>query len=171
MAWQQKGIRAVIVMMSSMQDMEQTIQAQNDLRNDVVKLVLVAPERLQNDQFLHFLATLNIAFFAIDEAHCVSEWGHEFRADYRQLGLLKSHFPEVGIAAFTAMATTQVEKDIVNQLKFKRSDNIIRGKIYRDNLFISVQSRQGNGHQQLLDFLQNHAYEQDIIYTLSRKNT
>ncbi len=77
----------------------------------------------------------------------------------------------MGIAAFTAMTTTQVEKDIVNQLKFKRSDNIIRGKIYRDNLFISVQSRQGDGHQQLLGFLQNHAHEQGIIYTLSRKNT
>ncbi|CAB9539147.1 ATP-dependent DNA helicase RecQ [uncultured Gammaproteobacteria bacterium] len=164
-----KGIRSV--MMSSMQSMEEIRQAQNDLQNGAVKLVFVAPERLQNEQFLNFLTTLKIAFFAIDEAHCVSEWGHEFRADYRQLGLLKSRFPEVGIAAFTATATTQVEKDIVNQLQFSRSDNIIRGKIYRDNLFISVQSRQGNGHQQLLDFLKNHTNEQGIIYTLSRKNT
>ncbi|SMN12601.1 ATP-dependent DNA helicase RecQ [Bathymodiolus heckerae thiotrophic gill symbiont] len=164
-----KGVQAA--MMSSMQDMEEIIQAQNDLRNGAVKLVFVAPERLQNGQFLQFLSTLNIAFFAIDEAHCVSEWGHEFRADYRQLGILKSHFPEVGIAAFTATATTQVEKDIVNQLKFKQSNNIVRGKVYRHNLFISVQSRQGNGGQQLLDFLQNHQNEQGIIYTLSRKNT
>lgn len=164
-----KGVRSV--MMSSMQDRAQIIQAQNDLQKGVVKLVFVVPERLQNNQFLQFLTTLNIAFFAIDEAHCVSEWGHEFRADYRQLGLLKSHFPKVGIAAFTATATTQVEKDIVSQLKFKRRDNIIRGNIYRDNLFISVQPRQGNGRQQLLDFLQNHGREQGIIYTLSRKNT
>lgn len=164
-----KGVQAV--MMSSMQDMGEITQAQNNLRNGAVKLVFVAPERLQSNQFLQFLTTLNIAFFAVDEAHCVSEWGHEFRADYRQLGLLKSHFPEVGIAAFTATATTQVEKDIVNQLKFKQGDNIVRGKVYRHNLFISAQSRQGNGEQQLLDFLQNHQNEQGIIYTLSRKKT
>ncbi|WP_369177292.1 DNA helicase RecQ [Candidatus Thiodubiliella endoseptemdiera] len=163
-----KGIRAV--MMSSLQSHEENNQAEAGLKKGEIKFVFVAPERLQNSYFLQFLSTLNIAFFAVDEAHCVSEWGHEFRSDYRQLGLLKTHFPDIGVAAFTATATTQVEKDIVHQLQFKDS-NIIRGKIFRDNLFINVKPRQGNGQLQLMDFLQNHQNEQGIIYTLSRKNT
>lgn len=164
-----KGIRAV--MMSSMQDMEEIRQSENELRNGDIKFVFVAPERFQNEYFLQFLNSLNIAFFAVDEAHCVSEWGHEFRADYRKLGLLKNHFPNVGVAGFTATATRQVEKDIAHQLQFKDSNNIIRGNIFRDNLFINVKPRQGNGHSQLMDFLQEHQNEQGIIYTLSRKNT
>ena len=164
-----KGVDAV--MMSSMQNFSEITKTEAGLQNGAAKLVFIAPERLQNSQFLQFLSTIDIAFFVIDEAHCVSQWGHEFRADYRQLGLLKSHFPTIGIAAFTATATKQVEKDIVNQLQFKQNHNIIRGKVYRDNLFISVQSRQGNGQRQLLNFLENHKQEQGIIYTLSRKNT
>ena len=164
-----KGVDAV--MMSSMQNFSEITKTEAGLQNGAAKLVFITPERLQNSQFLQFLSTIDIAFFVIDEAHCVSQWGHEFRADYRQLGLLKSHFPTIGIAAFTATATKQVEKDIVNQLQFKQNDNIIRGKVYRDNLFISVQSRQGNGQRQLLNFLENHKQEQGIIYTLSRKNT
>ena len=164
-----KGVDAV--MMSSMQNFSEITKTEANLQNGAAKLVFITPERLQNSQFLQFLSTIDIAFFVIDEAHCVSQWGHEFRADYRQLGLLKSHFPTIGIAAFTATATKQVEKDIVNQLQFKQNHNIIRGKVYRDNLFISVQSRQGNGQRQLLNFLENHKQEQGIIYTLSRKNT
>jgi len=164
-----KGIRAV--MMSSLQSYEENNQAEIGLQNGEIKFVFVAPERLQNEYFLEFLSSLDIAFFAVDEAHCVSEWGHEFRADYRQLGLLKTHFPEIGVAGFTATATTQVEKDIVHQLQFKDKNNIIRGKVFRDNLFINVKPRQGNGHSQLMDFLQMHQNEQGIIYTLSRKNT
>ena len=164
-----KGVYAV--MMSSMQNFSEITKTEAGLQSGAAKLVFITPERLQNSQFLQFLSTIDIAFFVIDEAHCVSQWGHEFRADYRQLGLLKSHFPTIGIAAFTATATKQVEKDIVNQLQFKQNHNIIRGKVYRDNLFISVQSRQGNGQRQLLNFLENHQQEQGIIYTLSRKNT
>lgn len=164
-----KGVQSV--MMSSLQSSEENNQSEIDLKNGEIKFVFVAPERLQNEYFLQFLSSLDIAFFAVDEAHCVSEWGHEFRSDYRQLGLLKTRFPEVGVAGFTATATTQVEKDIVSQLQFKDTNNIVRGKIFRDNLFINVKPRQGNGHTQLLDFLQNHQNEQGIIYTLSRKNT
>lgn len=164
-----KGVDSV--MMSSLQSFEEIIEIENSLQDGSIKIVFVAPERLQNQQFLEFLTTLKIAFFAIDEAHCVSEWGHEFRSDYRQLGMLKTNFPDVGIAAFTATATTQVEKDIVSQLKFRQIDNIIRGSVYRDNLFISAIPRLGNGQQQLLKFLEKHQQEQGIIYTLSRKNT
>lgn len=163
-----KGIKAA--MMSSMQDFQELNTIEKQLREESIKIVFVAPERLQNQQFLQFLRSIKIAFFAIDEAHCVSEWGHEFRADYRQLGLLKTNFPSAGIAAFTATATSKVESDIVQQLQFSQA-NIVRGEIYRDNLFIHARSRIKNGRQQLLDFLANHQNEQGIIYTLSRKNT
>ena len=164
-----KGISAT--MLSSMQTAEEIRQRQHDLRNDLIKVCFIAPERLQNRQFLDFLSTLNLAFFAVDEAHCVSEWGHEFRADYRQLGKLKQHFPHTSVAAFTATATQRVQQDIVQQLQFNNPENVVRGPVYRDNLFINVQPREKNGYQQLLDFLQQHPNEQGIIYTLSRKNT
>lgn len=158
-------------MMSSMQSFDEINLIENQLQQGDISIVFVAPERLQNTQFLQFLTTINIAFFAIDEAHCVSEWGHEFRADYRQLGLLKETFPTVGIAAFTATATKQVEQDITHQLNFSKPDNVIRGRVYRENLLINAKTRIGNGQKQLLAFLQNHQNEQGIIYTLSRKNT
>ncbi|SMM99471.1 ATP-dependent DNA helicase RecQ [uncultured Candidatus Thioglobus sp.] len=164
-----KGIRAE--MMSSMQSTSEIIEIENALQAQQVKVLFVAPERLQNQRFLDFLKSLKIAFFAVDEAHCVSEWGHEFRADYRELGLLKTHFPDISVAAFTATATKQVEKDIVVQLNFKQSNNIIRGSVFRDSLYISALARQGNGRQQLLDFLAKHPNEQGIIYAQSRAKT
>lgn len=168
MSLKAKGISAEMI--SSLQDFKEIQKIQNQLKNQEIKLLFVAPERLQNQSFLHFLFALDIAFFAIDEAHCVSEWGHEFRSDYRQLGLIKNRFPGIGIAAFTATATKPVEKDIVNQLQFN-DKLVIRGPVYRDNLFINVEKREKNGYTQLLNFLDKHPDEQGIIYTFSRKNT
>ena len=164
-----KGIKAA--MMSSLQDNSELFAIENQLKSGQIKVLFVAPERLVNDYFLQTLSQINISFFAIDEAHCVSEWGHEFRADYRKLSLLKQRFPDVNIAAFTATATKEVEQDIVKQLNFKHADNIIRGELYRKNLKINAIKRESGGKQQLLDFLQNHADESGIIYTLSRKNS
>ena len=164
-----KGISAA--MLSSMQSTEEIRATEDALRNQEIKVLFVAPERLNNDYFLSFLDSLDIAFFAVDEAHCVSEWGHEFRADYRELGLLKTRFPDISVAAFTATATSQVEKDIVVQLNFKQKDNIIRGTVFRDNLYINAIARQGNGYQQVLNFLEIRQNEQGIIYVQSRAKT
>jgi ATP-dependent DNA helicase RecQ len=164
-----KGVKAA--MLSSMQTMEEIRATEAALKNQDIKVLFVAPERLQNAYFLSFLKSIKIAFFAVDEAHCVSEWGHEFRADYRELGLLKTNFPDITVAAFTATATHQVEKDIVVQLNFKQKDSIIRGTVFRDNLYISAVARQGNGNQQILDFLEKHLNEQGIIYAQSRAKT
>lgn len=164
-----KGVSAA--MLSSMQSMDEIRATEDALRNQEIKVLFVAPERLNNDYFLSFLDSLDIAFFAIDEAHCVSEWGHEFRADYRELGLLKKHFPDISVAAFTATATPQVEKDIVVQLNFKQKDNIIRGTVFRDNLYINAIARQGNGYQQILNFLEKYQNDQGIIYVQSRAKT
>ncbi len=140
------------------------------LRDGKVKLLYVAPERMVLPSFINFLKTLNVNFFVVDEAHCVSEWGHEFRADYRQLYLLKENFPDIPVAAFTATATPKVAEDIQKALRLK-NPAYSRGQVFRDNLFIHTQKRVSNGRAQLLQFLQKHKGECGIIYTFTRKET
>jgi len=162
------GISAA--MLSSMQDMEQTQETQQQLRSGEIKLLYVAPERLKNSYFLELLHQLNINFFVVDEAHCVSEWGHEFREDYRKLSLLKEQFPAIPIAAFTATATNAVERDIAQQLGLATPMRV-RGSLFRKNLMIHAQHRIKDGRAQLMAFLKSHEAESGIIYTLSRKST
>ena len=162
------GIKAAMI--SSMQSADEIHESMHACRKGELKLLYVAPERLKGESFLHFLQTLSINFFVIDEAHCVSEWGHEFREDYRQLFRLKHYFPNTPIAAFTATATKIVEQDIVHQLRLA-NPLIVRAKVERDNLHISAAYRNGNGRDQLLEFLKAFAHESGIVYTLSRKET
>jgi len=162
------GISAAMV--SSMQSLDEIKTIEKQLYNKEIKLLYVAPERLQNEYFLQLLYNLDINFFVIDEAHCVSEWGHEFREDYRKLFLLKQHFPNTPIAAFTATATKAVEKDIVKALSLN-SPMIVRGKLFRKNLTIRVQNRLKDGKEQLLEFIKSFNGESGIVYTLSRKST
>lgn len=162
------GIKAAMI--SSMQSADEIHESMHACRKGELKLLYVAPERLKGESFLHFLQTLSINFFVIDEAHCVSEWGHEFREDYRQLFRLKHYFPNTPIAAFTATATKIVEQDIVHQLGLV-NPLLIRAKVERDNLHISTTYRNGNGRDQLLEFLKAFAHESGIVYTLSRKET
>jgi len=157
-------------MLSSMQDQQQSRQIEEALERGEIKLLYVAPERLTNSYFLSLLHRLKINFFVIDEAHCVSEWGHEFREDYRRLDLLKRVFPQTPIAAFTATATQAVEEDIVANLGLRASKRV-RGSLFRDNLTIHAGHRIKDGRDQLLDFLGQHEGESGIIYTLSRKST
>jgi len=162
------GIKAsMISSMQSPQEIQETMQA---CQKGELKLLYVAPERLKGDSFLNFLQTLSINFFVVDEAHCVSEWGHEFREDYRQLFRLKQYFPQTPIAAFTATATKIVEEDILHQLRLFHP-LMIRAKVERDNLTIKADYRTANGREQLLSFLNDFEKESGIIYTLSRKET
>jgi len=167
-ALQANGIAAA--MLSSMQDMQQSTETEEKLRAGEIKLLYVAPERLKNSYFLNLLHDLKLNFFVVDEAHCVSEWGHEFREDYRKLSLLKETFSMTPIAAFTATATHAVEQDIASQLQLDRPKRV-RGSLFRENLMISVQHRIKDGRAQLLSFLGAHEGESGIIYTLSRKST
>jgi ATP-dependent DNA helicase RecQ len=160
-----QGIKAE--MLSSMQDAEASETIRQRLFSGDIKLLYVAPERLNNGYFLQMLSRLDISFFVIDEAHCVSEWGHEFREDYRRLGLLKEQFPSVGIAAFTATATQKVHDDIAEQLRL-HDPVLLRGTIFRENLLIQVRHRIKDGRQQLLSFLQSHRDESGIVYTFTR---
>ncbi len=162
------GISAA--MLSSMQDLEESQKIEEQLRAGEIKLLYVAPERLTNAYFLHLLHQLPINFFVIDEAHCVSEWGHEFRENYRRLSLLKEQFTTTPIAAFTATATKAVEEDIATNLGLVEPKRV-RGSLFRENLTIHARHRIKDGRQQLLEFLKLHTGESGIIYTLSRKST
>ena len=162
------GIPAV--MLSSMQERAESLQIEQELRENQIKLLYVAPERLTNPYFLRLLHQLDINFFVVDEAHCVSEWGHEFRENYRQLFLLKEQFPTVAISAFTATATYAVESDIATQLGLDNPKRV-RGSLFRSNLTIKSMHRIKDGREQLLAFLKSQAKSAGIIYTLSRKST
>ncbi len=140
------------------------------LKRGEVKLLYIAPERMILPRFIDFLKSLKINFFVIDEAHCVSEWGHEFRSDYRELSLLKEHFPTTPIAAFTATATKKVANDIARSLQLY-DPLLLRGSVYRKNLHISCQSRIKNGRLQIVEFLQKHKDECGIIYAFTRRET
>ena len=157
-------------MLSSMQDLEESQQIEARLRGGEIKLLYVAPERLTNGYFLNLLHQLPINFFVIDEAHCVSEWGHEFRENYRRLSLLKEQFATTPIAAFTATATHAVESDIASNLGLQNPKRV-RGSLFRENLTINTKHRIKDGRAQLMEFLKLHTDESGIIYTLSRKST
>ncbi|MDQ7044634.1 MAG: DNA helicase RecQ [Sulfurimonas sp.] len=157
-------------MISSAQSHDEIEEILYQLRMKTLKFLYLSPERLNTQWSYDLLKTLDINFFVIDEAHCISQWGHEFRDDYRSLGNLKHNFPDVSICAFTATSTDNVTQDIMDELKL---DNplLLRGKIFRKNLFISAERRISNGYPQLQSFLSRHENESGIIYVSSRKKT
>jgi ATP-dependent DNA helicase RecQ len=167
-ALRENGISAA--MLSSMQTIEESKAIEQQLRTNQIKLLYVAPERLMNDYFLTFLLDLNINFFVVDEAHCVSEWGHEFREHYRMLSQLKVSFPSSTIAAFTATATPMVRDDILNNLSLQ-NPKVVTGSLFRKNLTITAQHRQSDGRRQLLEFLKEQGDVAGIVYAFSRKQT
>ncbi len=167
-ALEANGIPAA--MLSSMQTHEEADAIQTALLRGEIRLLYVAPERLNNDYFLGFLSRLPLNFFVVDEAHCVSEWGHEFREDYRKLSLLKERFPDTPVAAFTATATQMVEEDIASQLSLQTPKRV-RGSLFRENLTIRSLHRIKDGRAQLMEFLKTHTGEAGIVYTLSRRST
>jgi ATP-dependent DNA helicase RecQ len=136
------------------------------------KLVYVAPERLMLPQFLELLAGVKLSFFAVDEAHCISEWGHDFRPEYRGLSRLRALFPDAPIAAFTATATTQVRADIVRQLKLQNAATFV-GSFNRTNLFYEVRPKEtgAQAYAQLLGYLRDHEAHSGIIYCVARATT
>ena len=132
-----------------------------------LKLLYVSPERLAMPEARELLKKITVSFFVIDEAHCISHWGHDFRAEYRQLGFIKEEFPGNTLHAFTATATPDVQADIIAQLKL-REPAVYRGSVDRPNLTYRVFPRTGNGISQIMQALKNHAGEPGIIYCLRR---
>lgn len=132
-----------------------------------VKLLYAAPERLMTPEFLDFMKRLQVSLFAIDEAHCISEWGHDFRPEYRKLTTLKQSFPGVPIIALTATATGYVQDDIAQQLNM--SDCVrYRASFNRKNLYYRVEPKV-DAYRQLLKYLEAHKRDSGIIYCHSRK--
>ena len=135
-----------------------------------VKLVYVAPERLVGGEMADFLSRIDVSLFAIDEAHCISEWGHDFRSDYRQLRLLRDRFPAVPIIAMTATANNRVQEDILQQLDLGEETARFVASFDRPNLYYEVVPKSG-GTDQVLDVIGRHRGESGIIYCQSRART
>lgn len=159
------GISAAFI--NSSQTHEQHRHVANAVRDGSLNLLYIAPERLVQDRTIEFLKGANVSFFAIDEAHCISEWGHDFRPEYRSLKMLRKHFPGVGLHAYTATATEQVRADIVKQLGLKKSKMIV-GSFDRPNLFFRAE-RMDDRMAQVREILRRHKRESGIIYCTSRK--
>ena len=134
-----------------------------------LKILYIAPERFALPSFQEFLKTLNINLIAVDEAHCISEWGHDFRPDYRSLSLLKKVFANVPIIALTATATEKVRKDILKQLNLTKA-KVFFSSFNRENLKVSVIEKKQAFHK-LVNLLDPYKSESVIIYCFSRKET
>ncbi|HEY0593317.1 MAG TPA: RecQ family ATP-dependent DNA helicase, partial [Thermoanaerobaculia bacterium] len=137
-------------------------------RSGALRLLFVSPERLASEKLQEFLNRLDVRTFAIDEAHCISQWGHDFRPEYRQLGDVRRKFPRASFHAYTATATEKVRRDIAAQLGLKGAEEIV-GSFDRPNLSYRVLPRR-DVLRQTLEVLERHEGEAGIIYCIRRKD-
>ena len=164
-AVQELGVSvATINSTSTSQDVFDTM---DKMRSGNINMVYVSPERLLTDSFMSLLQKCKIALFAIDEAHCVSQWGHDFRAEYMKLGVLSEIFPDVPKIALTATADKPTRKDIVEKLHLTNSKEFV-SSFDRPNIQYRVVYKD-NPKKQLLNFLDDVKGESGIVYCLSRK--
>ena len=151
---------------------EDSIEIRRAVAENRLRLLLVAPERLLTPEFMSWLkrsARPHLDSFAIDEAHCISQWGHDFRPEYRRLAELRGHFPDLPLHAYTATATPRVREDIVDQLSL-RDPAILVGRFDRPNLTYRVLPRV-RLVDQVAEVLKRHEDRAAIVYCLSRRNT
>jgi ATP-dependent DNA helicase RecQ len=160
----ENGITAAF--MNSSMTAAELSEVYRTVKRNEIRLLYIAPERFAMPHFLATLKTLPISLFAIDEAHCVSEWGHDFRPDYLSLSLIPKEFPDVPVAAFTATATKKVQGDIIDRIGL-RTPFIVRASFNRENLFYEVKPK-SRVESQILEFLRAHQGESGIIYRTTR---
>jgi ATP-dependent DNA helicase RecQ len=165
-ALQTSGIPATFL--NSTLDRHEATARWRGLHRGEYRMLYVAPERLMLDPFLERAVTWNIAQLAIDEAHCISEWGHDFRPEYRELKKLRTHFPDVPVIALTATATERVRADIVKQLKL-RDPRCYVASFDRPNLSYRVVPKTAP-YEQLLEFVRSRPNDSGIVYCASRKS-
>src|SRR5690348_11439563 len=166
-ALQTSGIAATYL--NSTLDREEAKARWRGLHRGEYRMLYVAPERLMLDAFLERALNWNIAQFAIDEAHCISEWGHDFRPEYRELKKLRKHLPDVPIMALTATATERVGADIVKELKL-REPRCYVASFNRPNLTYRVVPKTAP-YEDLFGFVRSRPNDSGIIYCASRKST
>ena len=164
-AMQQLGVHATFLN-STLSINEQNLIEQQ-LRDGQLDLLYIAPERLVQERTLQLLANCQLALFAIDEAHCVSQWGHDFRADYLSLSLLADRFPNVPRIALTATANQRTREEIIERLSLQNAQSYV-SSFDRPNIRYAVTNKT-NAKKQLLAFLKNRRGESGIVYCLSRK--
>ena len=167
-ALQANGVEAAFL--NSTQSSREQVEVFQDVRSGKLKLLYVAPERLlqSGDQFLDFLRGINISLFAIDEAHCISSWGHDFRPEYLRLATLKKEFPTIPLIALTATADKLVRKDIFERLNIPNAE-LFLSSFNRPNIYYGVEPKR-KSYDQLLDYLEKRKDESGIIYCLSRSS-
>ncbi|MEO6264519.1 MAG: RecQ family ATP-dependent DNA helicase, partial [Luteimonas sp.] len=164
-ALRQLGVRAAFL--NSTQDAGESAATERQLLDDELDLLYVAPERLLTPRFLSLLDRTRIALFAIDEAHCVSQWGHDFRREYRELTILHERWPQVPRIALTATADAPTRREIVERLALEDARQFV-SSFDRSNIRYSVVQKH-DSRRQLLDFLDGHPRESGIVYCLSRR--
>ncbi len=164
-ALRQLGVRAAFL--NSSLDAGTAAQVERELLDGELDLLYVAPERLLTPRFLSLLERSHIALFAIDEAHCVSQWGHDFRPEYRQLTLLHERWPQVPRIALTATADAPTRREIVERLALEDARQFV-SSFDRPNIRYSVVAKD-DSRRQLLDFLDQHRGDSGIVYCLSRR--
>ncbi|MDT8405264.1 DNA helicase RecQ [Sulfuriflexus sp.] len=166
-ALQQLGVRAEFL--NSSMSQEEASRVEQAVRDGELDLLYVAPERLMLERTLGLLSRSRLALFAIDEAHCVSQWGHDFRPEYIRLSILHERFPEVPRIALTATADEVTRREIVERLALQQAQQFVSG-FDRPNICYRISENQGNARERLLRFLHNeHPGDAGIVYCLSRK--
>ena len=143
-------------------------QVKRDITSGVTKLLYVAPESLTKDEYIQFLKTVTVSFVAIDEAHCISEWGHDFRPEYRNLRHIIKQLGDVAIIGLTATATPKVQEDILKNLDMPNA-NTFKASFNRPNLYYEVRTKTKNVESDIIRFIKQNKGKSGIIYCLSRK--
>lgn len=143
-------------------------QVKGDILSGKTKLLYVAPESLTKEENIDFLRQIKISFYAIDEAHCISEWGHDFRPEYRRIRPIVTEIGKHPIIALTATATPKVQLDIQKNLGMVEAD-VFKASFNRENLFYEVRSKTNNVDKDIIKYIKSQGHKSGIIYCLSRK--
>ncbi len=161
--------KGIVHLLNSTLNKGETRKVMDDIRSGVTKMVYVAPESLKKEENVEFFKSVNLSFIAIDEAHCISEWGHDFRPEYGNLrNIINNINPDLPVIALTATATTKVQEDILKNLQIQDA-NVFKASFNRPNLFYEVRPKTKDVDKELIRFIKQREGKSGIIYALSRK--